>query len=62
MEKSYRQRYQVSLIENASRRKALGAEKYLCEERQKWTCPACGGVISLHDRACSECGLGLNLP
>jgi transposase len=28
----------------------------LSEEKEKWTCSNCGGIISLHDRACSECG------
>jgi hypothetical protein len=26
------------------------------EEKEEWACPRCGGVICLHDRACSECG------
>lgn len=57
LDKSYQQRYQVSLIENAIRFKTVGAEQYLLEEKQKWTCTQCGGVISLHDRLCSECGM-----
>lgn len=56
LDKSYRQRYQVSLIDNAMRIQAVGTKRYLLEEREKWTCRHCGGVISLHDRACSECG------
>lgn len=56
LDKSYRQRYQVSLIANALRLKAVGAEQYLTEESEKWTCPDCGGIVSLHDRVCSECG------
>jgi hypothetical protein len=56
LDKSYRQRYQVSLIENALRLETIGARQFMIEEREKWTCPACGGVISLHDRVCSECG------
>jgi hypothetical protein len=56
LDKSYRQRYQVSLIDNAVRLKKVGAEQYLKEEREKWTCIDCEGVISLHDRVCSECG------
>ena len=55
LDKSYRQRYQVSLIDNALRLRVVGAEQYLLEERKKWQC-ACGGIISLHDRVCSECG------
>ncbi|MBE2201158.1 MAG: DUF3795 domain-containing protein [Anaerolinea sp.] len=56
LDKSYRQRYQVSLIDNAMRLKTVGAKQYLKEERDKWTCADCGGIVSLHDRVCSECG------
>ena len=56
LDRSYRQRYQVSLIDNAVRLKTVGAERYLSEEREKWMCADCGGVVSLHDQVCSECG------
>lgn len=56
LDKSYRQRYQVSLIENSLRIRTIGTAGHLLEEKQKWTCMECGGVISLHDRLCSECG------
>jgi hypothetical protein len=56
LDKSYRQRYQVSLIENGVCAKTVGVEQHLLEEKAKWTCGQCGGVISLHDHACSECG------
>jgi hypothetical protein len=56
LDKSYRLRYQVSLIDNARRLKAVGAPQFLSEEKDGWTCAACGGVISLHDGVCSECG------
>ena len=56
LDKSYRQRYQVSLVDNALRQKRVGAKQHLSEEREKWMCVDCGGVISLHDRVCSECG------
>ncbi len=56
LDKSYRQRYQVSLIDNAMRLKTVGAKRYLSEEREKWTCTDCGGTVSLHDQICSECG------
>ena len=59
LDKSYRQRYQVSLIDNGIRIKTVGAEGHLLEEKEKWTCAQCGGVISLHDHACSECGMEL---
>lgn len=56
LDKSYRQRYQVSLIENSIRIKTVGSKLHLLEEKVKWTCKECGGIISLHDRFCSECG------
>lgn len=55
IDKRYRVKYQVSLIENAIRIKAVGANQFLLEEEKKWTCATCGGAISLHARACSEC-------
>lgn len=56
LDKSYRQRYGISLIDNAMRVKTIGDEQFLIEERSKWLCADCGGVICLHDRVCSECG------
>ena len=29
--------------------------KYLWKSREKYTCLKCGGIISIHDRECSEC-------
>jgi predicted RNA-binding Zn-ribbon protein involved in translation (DUF1610 family) len=34
----------------------VGVKQHLREEREKWTCPQCGGIVSLHNRICSECG------
>lgn len=33
-----------------------GMEVFLREERKRWTCRECGGVISVHDGICSGCG------
>jgi hypothetical protein len=56
MDKSYQQRYHVSLIANGLRLKAIGIEAYQAEENARWTCKVCGGVISQHDGFCSACG------
>jgi len=56
LDKSYRQRYQVSLIENGVQIKAVGIEQHVIEQKQQWTCTQCGCIICLHDRICSECG------
>jgi hypothetical protein len=55
LDKSYIKRYQVSLVENGHMAKALGVEAFMAFDRERWTCPNCGGIISLHDGECSEC-------
>lgn len=56
LDRSYRKRYGASLVENAKRIREAGAAAFLREDRARWVC-GCGGVISLHDGRCSECGL-----
>jgi len=61
LNKRYREKYQTDLIESMIRFRAIGAEAYLAEERAKYTCPQCGGVVSIHSRVCSECGKFIEL-
>jgi hypothetical protein len=56
IDKRYRKSYNISLIENGVRAKTAGVKEHLREEKEKWACPDCGGVISLHSKTCSECG------
>lgn len=55
LEKSYKQRYKVSLINNGLFIKENGIGEFLKMEKKKWTCSNCNSIISLHDRFCSEC-------
>ena len=55
LEKSYNVRYKASLMDNSRYVKESGLENFIEQQRAKYTCPKCGGVISLHDRECSEC-------
>ena len=55
LEKSYHQRYQASLMENSAFVKAHGLDKFMERQKEKYTCSKCGGIISIHDRECSEC-------
>lgn len=54
LEKSYTSRYKTSLLENSVYVRQHGLPAFFNREMQKWKC-GCGGVISLHDRYCSEC-------
>ena len=55
LEKSYRQRYQASLMENSAYVREYGLEAFMTWQRERYTCKICGGVLSLHDQMCSEC-------
>jgi len=59
LEKSYRTRYQTSLIANSEFVQVNGLVSFMEKEREKWRC-SCDGVISLHDRYCSECKKEMN--
>ncbi|MBI9050810.1 MAG: DUF3795 domain-containing protein [Anaerolineaceae bacterium] len=61
LDKSYRQRYQTSLIENGKRLREVGFAQHLLNEQQRWQCSECGGVICIHDHLCSNCGVEMDL-
>ena len=55
LEKSYNTRYGASLIENSLLVKEHGLTEFMKQQKEKYTCPTCGGIISMHDNECSEC-------
>lgn len=55
LEKSYNIRYHASLMENSQTVKEQGMDGFLVQQKEKYTCPECGGIISIHDAECSEC-------
>ena len=55
LDKTYTTRYETSLIHNSLTVKKLGVASFMREQREKYRCLQCGGVISLHDGICSEC-------
>lgn len=57
LERSYIKRYKVSLIQNSTTVKNQGLEYFLLEDKERWTCKKCNGIISMHDAECSECHL-----
>lgn len=56
LEKSYQTRYHASLLENSKAVKELGLAAFMERQKKRYTCHVCGGVISLHDAVCTECG------
>ena len=57
LDKRYRTKYNMSMLENLEFIKTKGMKKFLEKERKKWKCPDCGGVISCHDGICYGCGI-----
>ena len=55
LEKSYNKRYQASLIENSRFVQRHGLDMFMQIQKETYTCSKCGGIISVHDGACSEC-------
>jgi hypothetical protein len=45
----------VSLMENLRRIEALGPERWLEEQRDRWRCPACSGNVCVMDGECYDC-------
>lgn len=56
LDKSYRARYGISLIANSLIAKEQGIRTLMVQQKEMYTCSACGGIISLHDGDCIRCG------
>ena len=50
----------VSLIDNLLRIREIGAEPWLREQEDTWSCPECGGALYIVDRECCDCGYGFD--
>lgn len=55
LEKSYITRYGASLMANSRYVKEKGLAAFMEQQKITFTCPECGGVVSIHDSQCSEC-------
>jgi hypothetical protein len=52
----YVARYGMSMVENQKMLKEKGAEAFLKSQAEKYRCPKCGDVVSVHDGKCYACG------
>lgn len=57
LDKRYRTKYQMSMIENLEAIREHGLQEFLINEEAKWKCPECGGVICCHNGLCLNCNL-----
>ena len=56
LDKRYRTKYEMSMIENLERIKTNGIRQFIQAEKDKWKCPNCGETICVHKPQCLSCG------
>lgn len=56
LDKRYRTKYAMSMIENLENIKKLGVKKFEEVELERWKCKSCGGTINVHKGKCQMCG------
>lgn len=55
IDKRYRAKYHMSMIENLQNIQRLGLNLFLINEKRRWNCSNCGGTICVHKGCCSSC-------
>ncbi|MHB0857824.1 MAG: DUF3795 domain-containing protein [Anaerolineae bacterium] len=55
LDKRYRTKYRMSMIENLAYIQEHGVDAFLQHEAQRWTCPVCGSIVSVHRELCPTC-------
>ncbi|MDD5171107.1 MAG: DUF3795 domain-containing protein [Syntrophales bacterium] len=56
LDKRYRIKYGMSMIDNLVNIKKVGIRQFIRNEKDKWTCPECGEIICVHKPQCPTCG------
>lgn len=57
LDKRYRMKYSMSMIENLDRISEVGIDQFIEDERIRWTCGGCGKILCVHRDRCIYCGL-----
>lgn len=55
LDKRYRTKYGMSMIENLEYIRDKGLEKFLINEENRWTCKICGSGLCVHRDFCLHC-------
>ncbi len=56
IDKRYRTKYGMSMIENLGNIEKLGIEKFVESEQNRWKCRQCGELLCVHRNVCIKCG------
>jgi hypothetical protein len=55
LDKRYRTKYKMSMIENLENIKSLGIDAFIQKEHERWLCNTCGGQMCVHRGNCLKC-------
>jgi hypothetical protein len=55
LDKRYREKYDMSMIENLKYIEKNGIDNFIENEMNRWKCPKCGELICVHDKRCYYC-------
>lgn len=56
LDKRYRTKYGMSMIENLEMIHEIGVDEFVTRQKKRWTCPECGSLICVHKVGCLACG------
>ncbi len=55
LDNSYKQKYEMSMIENLLEIKNKGIQEFIKNQYRKYKCPECDGLMSVHNKKCFPC-------
>jgi len=56
LDKRYRTKYRMSMLDNLEYIKIHGLDAFVRYEKKRWTCEKCGNLVSVHRLVCQYCG------
>jgi len=62
LDKRYRTKYSMSMIENLNAIRDFGLDRFMEIENTRWVCPKCGHPICIHNGRCYHCGRSTTNP
>lgn len=55
LDKRYKTKYAMSMLENLAKIKELGVREFVKNEKIRWACKKCNGTICVHKKHCLNC-------
>jgi RNA polymerase subunit RPABC4/transcription elongation factor Spt4 len=55
LDKRYRIKYHMSMIENLESIKNTNLDDFLIQEERRWKCAECGEIVNVHHNICGTC-------